>query len=87
MAQTCGLFAGHEAKLAERPVVLGMLLGTRRFQAQQAWFGIGQRFVVRAELVLREGGMGVFQCSVAATDGRELASAQLTTYQAAEADA
>lgn len=81
MAQTCGIFAGHEASAAGEPIRLGMLLGTRRFQAARPWFAFGETLVVKAVLVLREAGMGVFDCLVHDSTGSERAAAQLTTYQ------
>lgn len=80
MAQTCGLFSGLEAKSAGRPVRLGFLLGTRRYRALRGWFAIGDRALVTARLVFREGGMAVFDCTIA-VDGNEAAVAQLTLYQ------
>lgn len=84
MAQACGLFAGHEARTASRPVRLGMLLGTRHFQASRTWFGFGERLVVTAILMLRDGAMGVFDCTVRDGAGAECATARLTTYQPPE---
>lgn len=81
MAQTCGVFAGHEAVTARTPVRQGLLLGTRRFQAARAWFMPGERLTVHAALVLREAGMGVFDCTVYDAAGIACAVAQLTTYQ------
>jgi predicted hotdog family 3-hydroxylacyl-ACP dehydratase len=80
MAQTCGLFAGQDMPPG-RAVEIGFLLGTRRFQAAQPWFVEGERLTVQAELVLRDDGMGVFDCTVCDAEGRIRASAQLTTYQ------
>ncbi len=89
MAQCCGLFAGLEAKAGGKPVRVGYLLGTRRYQAHRPWFGLGERLRVEARLVLRDGGMAVFDCAVRDTgdhavrgdDKGTVATAQLTLYQ------
>jgi predicted hotdog family 3-hydroxylacyl-ACP dehydratase len=83
MAQTCGLFAGLEAKAAGRPVRLGFLLGTRRFQAERGWFVDGDRPRISAKLFFREEGMAVFDCAIDVA-GVSAAKAQLTLYQPAD---
>jgi len=85
MAQTCGLFAGLESKSKAEPVRLGFLLGTRRYQACRSYFIQGESLTVAARLVLREGGMAVFDCRILAAEGGEQAAAQLTLYQPEDA--
>ena len=80
MAQTCGVFAGQDASPGA-PVEIGFLLGTRRFQASRPWFVEGEKLLVQADLVLRDDGMGVFDCTVRDAEGAARATAQLTTYQ------
>ncbi|HEV2676111.1 MAG TPA: hypothetical protein VGV37_16425 [Aliidongia sp.] len=84
MAQTCGAFAGLEARRSGRPVRLGFLLGTRRYRALVPWLRIGWRLTVTADLVFREGPMGVFDCRIG-HDETEIAAAQITVYQPDEA--
>ena len=86
MAQVCGVFAGRLAMAEGRPIRLGLLLGTRRFRAARPWFAVGEHLTVKAELVLQEAGMGVFDCTVHDADGAWRAAAQLTTYQPPEGD-
>jgi predicted hotdog family 3-hydroxylacyl-ACP dehydratase len=85
MAQTCGLYAGLESKAKAEPVRLGFLLGTRRYQACRSYFLVGESLTVAARLVLREGGMAVFDCRILNADGAEQAAAQLTLYQPEDA--
>lgn len=80
MAQACGAFVGLEAKRAGTPVRIGFLLGTRNFKAERPWFAPGERLVVRAELVFRDGETGVFDCSLLDSEG-PVARAQLTLHQ------
>jgi predicted hotdog family 3-hydroxylacyl-ACP dehydratase len=86
MAQACGAFAGLEARTQGLPVRLGFLLGTRRFRASRPGFAEGERFLVLAKQIFREGGMGKFDCVVRAADGEDVAHAQLTVFQPAETD-
>jgi len=85
MAQTCGIFAGLEAKTAQQPVRLGFLLGTRQFKASRRYFVEGERLEVGATLVFREEGMAVFDCRIRTPGGEQLAFARLTLYQPEDA--
>ncbi|PKU24602.1 hypothetical protein [Telmatospirillum siberiense] len=80
MAQTCGIFAGLEARAADRPIRLGFLLGTRRYQSMRSWFALGERPVISVDLAFREEGMAVFDCRIAVADA-PVATARLTLYQ------
>lgn len=78
MAQACGAWVGANALAAGKPVRMGYLLGTRHYQAEAEW--LAGPLEVAAEVVLCEGGMGVFNCRIGAGD-RILATAQLTLFQ------
>ena len=80
MAQTCGVYAGIEAKNQGQPVRLGFLLGTRNFHAALDSFRLGDRLVVEATEIFRQDGMGAFDCRIKNGD-EEVASAQLNLYQ------
>jgi predicted hotdog family 3-hydroxylacyl-ACP dehydratase len=80
MAQTCGAFAGLEARASGEKVRLGYLLGSRRYRAARPWFVPGEQLEVTARLVLRDGPMAVFDCRIVSA-GAELATAQLTVFQ------
>ncbi|WP_207459180.1 hypothetical protein [Azospirillum sp. SYSU D00513] len=92
MAQACGAYVGAEALEAGAPVRLGLLLGTRSFEATVARFAEGERLAVTVSLVFRDEEMGVFDCVVARAgedggNGTALAKAQLTVYQPEDARA
>ncbi len=88
MAQTCGANAGAEALEAGGPVRLGLLLGTRDFRCSVPWFAEGERLEVSVAPVFRDEEIGSFDCVVTRADmGEELAKAQLTVYQPADAAA
>lgn len=80
MAQACGVFAGLQAHRTGLPVRLGLLLGTRRYQAFVPWLRVGWRLEVTVTVVFREGQMGVFDCRIH-HDGTEVAAAQIAVYQ------
>jgi predicted hotdog family 3-hydroxylacyl-ACP dehydratase len=80
MAQACAVWAGIEAREAGGDVQVGLLLGTRNCRISVPFFNVGDRLSVRADLVFREGGMGVFDCSIEVA-GDRVAEASLNLYQ------
>lgn len=83
MAQTCGIYAGIEALALGIPPRVGYLLGTRNFHARRAWFRPGESFEITARVVLREGSIGSFACTMRDGEG-VVAEAQLTVFQPEE---
>jgi len=80
MAQACGAYVGALAYGEGLPVQIGYLLGTRNFHATRPWFAFGTRLLIHVIEILREDGMGVFDCKI--TDGDEIiATAQLNVHQ------
>lgn len=86
MAQTCGAWAGGEARRVGKPPQLGYLLGTRRYHAAQAFFPVGTRILVEVTLSFRDGPMGVFDCRMEDFAGGLLAEARLNLYQPEEGE-
>ena len=80
MAQTCGVYAGIEAIKHNQRVRLGFLLGTRNYNATTGWFRNGDQLTIEAKELLRQDGMGVFDCQILRGD-EVIASAQLNLYQ------
>ena len=82
MAQACGAYIGVLARKSGQPIRIGLLLGTRNFQATVPWFREGQRLEITVTLVFMDSQMGAFDCIVTTvgSDG-ELAKARLTVYQ------
>lgn len=65
MAQAVAALAGVRAFLAGQPVKLGFLLGTRKFDINQALFAANQTYqVVITELFMDDSGLGAFDCSI-----------------------
>ena len=65
MAQTMCAFSGVEEVRAGLRPSIGLLLGSRRYQSELAWFALGAQLVVRADLLLRdEHDLVAFQCTI-----------------------
>jgi predicted hotdog family 3-hydroxylacyl-ACP dehydratase len=80
MAQTIGLYAGIHAKRAGEPIRLGFLLGARRFESNAPVFRFGTVLAVRAERVMQDERLSVFNCRI--TGDHVKVSATLNVYQA-----
>jgi predicted hotdog family 3-hydroxylacyl-ACP dehydratase len=86
MAQTIALFSGLAAKRAGQPVRIGLLLGTRRYEAAASHFALGSYLRVDAREEWHDGQMGVFDCTIE-EDGRTLARARLNVFLPTDAKA
>ncbi|WP_024300265.1 hotdog family protein [Methylomicrobium lacus] len=80
MAQTIGLYAGIHAKRVGEPIRLGFLLGARRYESDVPAFEIGSTLTVRAEKVMQDERLLVFNCGI--TGELVKVSATLNVYQA-----
>jgi predicted hotdog family 3-hydroxylacyl-ACP dehydratase len=80
MAQTIAAWSGYQERIAGCEPQIGFLLGTRKYDTNLSAFPVGAILRISAELVFRDGPMGVFDCIIAA-EGATIASARLTTYQ------
>lgn len=78
MAQTVALFSGIQARRANQPVKLGLLLGTRRYEALSDVFALGSYLTVRVDREWDDGQMAVFGCTV--SHQTQLASARINVY-------
>lgn len=80
MAQSIAAYAGCQARQAGKPVELGFLLGTRRYECNVERFPVGCELQVRAIRSLQDdNGMGVFECHL---DGPGIhAEARLNVFQ------
>ncbi|WP_339486987.1 hotdog family protein [Pseudomonas sp. EL_65y_Pfl2_R95] len=63
MAQSIAAFAGCHARAAGKPVALGFLLGTRKFECDVESFPLGTALQITATRSLQDdNGMAVFEC-------------------------
>jgi predicted hotdog family 3-hydroxylacyl-ACP dehydratase len=79
MAQTIALYSGIQARRAGRPVPIGLLLGSRRYQATTDHFALGSYLRVHAREEWYDGQMGIFDCRIE-EDDRCLARARLKVF-------
>ncbi|WP_028081069.1 ApeP family dehydratase [Solimonas soli] len=81
MAQAIGAYAGIVRLQRGDAVEIGLLLGTRRYACERAYFAPGERLTVRAEQLVRDSsGVAAFACTLSG-GGRELARAEIKAYQ------
>ena len=86
MAQTMAAWAGLRSVQSGKPVKLGFLLGTRRYDCTRSFFPVGARIEIEArQELLAENGLGVFICKMF-LEGELLASAQLNAFQPPNVD-
>jgi len=80
MAQAVLVFSALELRARGLPPRIGLLLGTRKFEALVAYFPSGTGLRVRATPTLRDAtGLGVFECTIQ-SQGTLLARAQVKGY-------
>jgi predicted hotdog family 3-hydroxylacyl-ACP dehydratase len=71
MAQAMCAYSGVEEVRAGRAPSIGLLLGSRHYQCDRAWFGLGAHLVIRADLELRDdNNLVAFRCTI--HDGAQL---------------
>lgn len=80
MAQTIGIWAGHQQLINNKPVQAGFLLGCRSFDCSSAIFPAGCTLQLSAKPVYRdESGLGAFDCDILCDDIR--ATAQIKAFR------
>ena len=79
MAQTVAIYSGIQAKRAGEDVRVGLLLGTRKYQATTDYFRLGSYLKVYAHEEWNDGQMAIFDCRI--EDEVCLASARLNVFQ------
>ena len=85
MAQTVAAWAGHRSHREGRSVVIGMLVGSRQYQAHCQYFSVGQTLRIESQLeLLAENGLGIFECKIS-VDGILAASARLSVFEQPDA--
>lgn len=86
MAQSVAAYAGCRARGEGRPVELGFLLGTRKFNCNVEHFPAGSELRIHALRSLEDdNGMGVFECHLTGPDIQ--ASARLNVFRPPQAAA
>lgn len=87
MAQAIAAWAGHRAHREGRSVVLGFLVGTRRYDVHRQSFKPGECLRIEASCeLMADNGLGMFACRILVGD--ELAaSANLSVFEPPEGEA
>lgn len=80
LAQSVGVWAGYHAQQKKETPKIGFLLGSRRYKASPVDFKEGQQLDIRANRVMHDENMSVFNGSIT-LDGQEVAKAQINLYQ------
>ena len=85
MAQSVAAYAGCRARVEGNPVVLGFLLGTRKFECNVEHFPLGAELNIHALRSLEDdNGMGVFECHL--TGPGIHATARLNVFRPPQTD-
>jgi predicted hotdog family 3-hydroxylacyl-ACP dehydratase len=85
MAQTIAAYGGLQAIAQGKPVQVGFLLGTRRYESECSSFPHGCELIVSAHrLLIDEQGLGVFECRIDSAAGA--ITARLNIYQPHDPD-
>ena len=80
MAQAVSAFSGLEARRQGKPVKMGFLLGTRRFETNVADFCCGEALTVKICRVIQgNDGIASFDCTIHGEKAQQ--SARLTVYE------
>jgi predicted hotdog family 3-hydroxylacyl-ACP dehydratase len=67
MAQCVASYAGYHSRVNDRPVEMGFLLGTRRFECNVESFPAGSELDIFGHRSLQDDtGMGMFECRISA---------------------
>lgn len=87
MAQAIAAWAGMRDRRAGRLPGIGFLLGSRRYACDVPAFPVGSELTISVQAELTgDNGLGQFACSLA-LDGREVARANVSVFQPADAQA
>jgi predicted hotdog family 3-hydroxylacyl-ACP dehydratase len=80
MAQSIAAFAGAKALEQGKPVQIGFLLGSRKYQQAQNYFNNGSHLKVKiVELHKETSGLGVYSCEIS-NQKNMIASAQVNVF-------
>ena len=81
MAQTVAAWAGLRRLERGEEILLGFLLGTRKYECDVPFFPLGARLVMSAhQEMVSEQGLAVFICTIA-LDGKVVARASVNAFQ------
>ena len=79
MAQTIAVWGGWQAHNEQRDASVGLLLGARKYETSYETFPADTHLSISVNLVIRDGNMGVFQCTIS-DNARVVARAQVNAF-------
>ena len=69
MGQTIAAYGGVEARNEDKPVKIGFLVSSRRYESPQSHFKLGSKLTVFVKRVIKNpSGLSVFNCSITWSD-------------------
>ena len=81
MAQSIAAYAGALANDENKPVKIGFLIGTRKYQTYQPCFKNGSKLTIEVKkLYQEESGLSVFECQIVACETL-LCQAKINVFQ------
>lgn len=81
MAQAIAAFAGVKALEQGKPVDIGFLLGSRKYQCYQTYFKLNETYQISIEELYKEtSGLSVFECEISLGE-RVIAQAKVNAFQ------
>lgn len=87
MAQTIAAYSGIHCRLAGKPIQLGFLLGSRKYDPNVSVFKNKDKLIVNVNRIVEEdSGLSVFDCSIS-IDDQVVANAKVNTFQPHDVDA
>ena len=82
MAQTIAAYGGYQSYLANEPVPVGLLMGTRRLESYCQFFALGQTLRIHVMHVWGKHELMRFRCTItSATTGTLLQHAELNVFK------
>lgn len=88
MAQSIAVWSGIRRNRPGLKPPVGFLLGTRKFQCVESYFGIGSLLIVRSQKIWENEGLAIFSClldkSYQGQEYRNIATANISVYSKTE---
>jgi predicted hotdog family 3-hydroxylacyl-ACP dehydratase len=82
MAQTIAAYAGVKHNKKEENIKLGFLVGTRTYDAFVDSFSQGQTYIIQANLLFVDQGLGSFECNIIEKKtGNKCCYAKINVYE------
>jgi len=83
MGQTAAMIAGYQLEQETVKPHVGLLLGTRKFNAEQSWFTLGSQLRVSCKQIAMVGdNLATFACEILHEETQKIvASAKLSVYR------